>query len=130
MPPLSLSLSVSLSLSLSCSLSSPFLAHSLSRSVSLSVCSMPHSVALSLHSSSCLLGHLSPLPSPPPPSSFAVSLFPYYSFFRSTFPSHCLHRAVIFLPSPCHLSFPVRCTTLHVFVCVRERERERERENC
>lgn len=33
-----------------------------------------HSVALLLHSSSCLLGHLSPLPSPPPSLLFLITL--------------------------------------------------------
>lgn len=82
------------------------LIHSLAPLVFLSaVC---HTVLLSrLTHLPCLLGHLSPLPSPLS-SHCCLALLPYYPFFSSTFPSRCLHHTLIFLPSPCHLSFPVR----------------------
>ena len=87
-----------------------------SRSVTLPVCSVSHSVALLLHSSCCLLGHLSLLPSRLLPSSLAVPLLPYYSFFRSTFPSYRLHLPPNLPTSQHNLFFTVRCSSLCIFV--------------
>lgn len=70
-------------LSLPLSLSS---AHSLPRSVTLSVCSVPQCCS----PASLIFLSARPFISPPLPSSIAP--LPYYSFFRSTFPSHRRHR--------------------------------------